>query len=143
MLIRFPVTVAALCWGLPASAQSITGKWAVTWDADVRVDHDTAIVKSRKAATLELTQRGDSVVGTWSTGPDGHTPVRGTYDGRSLKVSSGLVERNGMIDGKPTPMKIRWDIAGSVEASKISGVLFLYMGTLSPVPRRWEAQRTP
>jgi hypothetical protein len=143
MLIRVFAAFAAICAGLPASAQSVTGRWAVTWDADVRIDHDTAIVRSRKPATLELTQRGDSVVGTWSAGPDGHTPVRGTFDGRSLKLSSGTVERNGMIDGKPTPMKIRWDIAGSVEAAKISGVLFLYMGVLPPVPRHWEAQRAP
>ncbi len=143
MLIRVLAALAVIWASRPASAQSVTGKWAVTWDADIRVDHDTAIVKSRKPATLELTQRGDSVVGTWSGAPDSHTPVRGTFDGRSLKLSSGTVERNGMIDGKPTPIKIRWDIAGSVEASKISGVLFLYMGTLSPVPRRWEAQRAP
>jgi len=143
MLIRLLAALAAICAGLPASAQSVAGKWAVTWDADVRIDQDTAIVKSRKLATLELTQRGDSVVGTWSAGPDGHTPVRGTFDCRSLKLSSGTIERNGMIDGKPTAMKIRWDIAGSVEAAKLSGVLFLYMGALSPVPRRWEAQRAP
>jgi len=126
-----------------ANAQSVVGKWAVTWDADISIDHDTAIVKSRKPATLDLTQRGDSIFGVWTTGPSAGIPVRGTFDGRSLNLSSGVTERAGMIDGKPTPMKVRWDISGSVQASKISGVLMLYLGALSPVPRRWEAQRAP
>jgi len=143
--MRYVVTLflAVIGIGAPAKGQSIVGKWAVTWDADIGIDHDTAVVKARKPATLELTQRGDSIFGIWSTGPSGGVPVRGTFDGRSLNLSSGVTERTGMIDGKPTPMKVRWDIAGSVQASKIAGVLMLYLGALSPVPRRWEAQRAP
>src|SRR5206468_396498 len=109
----------------------VAGKWSVMWDADIRLDHDTAIVKSRKPATLELTQRGDSVVGTWSSGPETGTEVRGTFDGRVLQLTSGTNERAGMRDGKPMKMKVRWDIRGALQANKLGGSLFLYLGDLA------------
>jgi hypothetical protein len=137
------VAVASISLGSPATAQSIGGKWLATWDADVRIDHDTAIVRARKPASFELTQRGDSVIGTWRPGPDADVPVRGIFDGHSLKLSSGVLERNGMIDGKPTLMKVRWDIVGSLEGAKLGGVLLMYLGDRPPVPRHWEAQRAP
>ena len=126
-----------------ASAQGITGKWAVVWDADIRTDGDSAIVKSRKPATLELTQRGDSVVGVWHAGPNGGTQVRGTFNGRTLKLTSGANDSKGFLDGKPVTIRVRWDINGALQDGKLAGSLFLYMDNRSAPPRRWEAQRAP
>jgi len=42
--MRYVVTLflAVIGIGAPAKGQSIVGKWAVTWDADISIDHDTA-----------------------------------------------------------------------------------------------------
>jgi hypothetical protein len=135
--------LASLTLHVQAQAPNIAGRWAVTWDADVRIDHDTAVVKSRKPASLELTQRGDSVFGVWGAGPDGGIQLRGTFNGRTVRLTSGVNERTGMVDGKPVQMKVRWDIAGALDNSKLAGTLMLYLGTLPAVPRRWDAQRAP
>ena len=137
--------LAALVSVAPATAraQGLTGTWAVVWDADIRTDGDSAVVKSRKPATLELTQRGDSVLGVWKAGPNGGTEVRGTFNGRALKLSSGTHESKGQLDGKPVTIRVRWDINGAFQNGKLAGSLFLYMDDRNAPPRRWEAQRAP
>jgi hypothetical protein len=135
--------LATLAAHAHAQAPNIAGRWTVLWDADVRIDHDTAVVKSRKPASLELTQRGDSVFGVWGAGPDGGVQLRGTFNGRTVRLTSGVNERTGMVDGRPVQMKVRWDIAGAREGSKLAGTIMLYLGQLPAVPRRWDAQRVP
>ena len=95
----------ALCIALCAissrlGAQGVSGKWTV-WDSDIRLDHDTAVVNSRRPATLELTQRGDSIFGTWSSGGLETTALRGTIDGRGFKLTSGVIERMGRSTESP------------------------------------------
>src|SRR5436305_5448828 len=111
----------------PLGAQGIGGKWSVIWDADIRMDHDTAIAKARKPATLELTQRGDSVFGTWSGGIEPGIPLKGTFDGRAIQMSSGVMERTGMRDGQPMKMRVRWDVRGALSGSALTGTLFIYL----------------
>jgi hypothetical protein len=125
-------------------AQGVAGKWSVMWDADIRFDHDTAIVKGRKPATVELTQRGDSVFGTWSGGVEpGGVALRGTFDGRTMRLTSGVNERTGTRDGQPMKMKVRWDVNGALQGAKLAGTLFIYIGDMPAAPRRWDGQRVP
>jgi hypothetical protein len=126
-----------------AHAQSIAGKWSVTWDSDITMDHDTAVVKKRSTTTLELARSGDSVTGVWGGGPDSGTRLRGTYDGKALRLTTGTNEREVKVNGQTVKMKVRWDITGAMQGSKLAGALFIYVGDRPPPARRWEAIRAP
>src|SRR5689334_19399079 len=92
----------------PAFAQSVAGKWSVTWDSDITMDHDTTIVKKRSTTTLELALKGDPVTGVWGGGPDQGTQLRGTFDGKSLRMTTGTNERVIKINGESVKMMVRW-----------------------------------
>jgi hypothetical protein len=126
-----------------AHAQSIAGKWSVTWDSDITMDHDTAVVKKRSTATLELALHGDSVTGVWGGGPGAGAQLRGTFDGKALRLTTGTNEREVRVNGEPVKMKVRWDITGAVQGAKLAGSLFIYVGDRPPPARRWEAIRAP
>src|SRR4029079_12823160 len=87
-----------------AHGQSIAGKWSVTWDSDITLDHDTAVVKKRSTTTLEFTLNGDSVTGVWGGGPDSGTRLHGTFDGKALRVTTGTNEREVKVNGKSVKM---------------------------------------
>ena len=143
--MRLHLVVLALTLAATAShAQGIAGKWAVTWDSDIAQDHDTAIVKKRSPATLELTLKGDSAFGVWNATVDQGTQLRGTFDGKTLRLTTGTNERAVKRDGVDMKMKVRWDFTGAPDASgsKLAGTLFIYLGDRPSPPRRWEAIRT-
>ena len=126
-----------------AHAQSIAGKWSVTWDSDITLDHDTAIVKKRSTTTLDLTLKGDSVIGVWNAGPDQGTQLRGTFDGKTLRMTTGKNERVVKVNGESVKMMVRWDMNGVLQGPKLAGSLFIYVADRSAPARRWEAQRAP
>lgn len=50
------------------AAQDVSGHWDVTWAQAVRNERDgTMTIQKWGEATLELTQEGDRVTGTWTT----------------------------------------------------------------------------
>jgi len=126
-----------------AHAQSIAGKWSVTWDSDITLDHDTAIVKKRSTTTLEFTVKADSVFGVWNAGPDSGTQLRGTFDGKTLRMTTGTNERAVKVNGESMKMKVRWDLNGVLQGPKLAGSLFIYVADRNAPARRWEAQRAP
>jgi hypothetical protein len=125
-----------------AHAQSIAGKWSVTWDSDITMDHDTAIVKRRSTTTLEFTSNGDSVTAVWG-GPGQGSQMRGTFDGKALRMTTGKNERVIKVNGESVKMMVRWDVNGALQGSKLAGTMFIYVGDRSAPGRRWEAVRAP
>ena len=125
-----------------AGAQGIGGKWSIVWDSDITVDHDTAIVKKRSTGTLEFTVKGDSVNSGVGRGPGG-APLRGTFDGKSLRLTTGTNERVIKRNGEDVKLPVRTDMTGALQGQKLSGTLFIYISDLKAAPRRWEAERAP
>ena len=78
-------------------------------DSDITLDHDTAIVKKRSTTTLDLTLKGDSVIGVWNAGPDQGTQLRGTFDGKTLRMTTGKNRRVVKVNGESVKMMVRWD----------------------------------
>lgn len=134
---------ALLCAARSASSQNVAGHWTATFDSDIRAERDTFRVLKRGPATLDLTQRGDSVFGVWRAGTLDTSVVKGTFDGRALKLTSGLAERTIKFNGQATTMKVRTDLSGVVHGSTVVGTLFIYIGDRPPAPRKWEGQRRP
>ena len=137
LIVSFALTASQ------ARAQSIAGKWSVTWDSDITMDHDTTIVKKRSTTTLDLALKGDSVTGVWGGGPDQGTQLRGTFDGKTLRMTTGTNERVVKVNGESKKMTVRWDVTGSVQGPKVAGVLLIYVADRTAPARRWEAQRVP
>ena len=142
MRLQIFVTSLALA-ATSAQAQSIAGKWSVTWDSDITLDHDTAIVKKRSTTTLDLTLKGDSVIGVWNAGPDQGTQLRGTFDGKTLRMTTGKNERVVKVNGESVKMMVRWDMNGVLQGPKLAGSLFIYVADRPAPARRWEAVRAP
>jgi hypothetical protein len=124
-------------------AQGIGGKWSIVWDSDITVDHDTAIVKKRSTGTLEFTVKGDSVTAVWNAGVNQGTQLRGTFDGKALRMTTGTNERVIKRNGEDIKMPVRWDMNGALQGQKLSGSLFIYISDRTAPARRWEAQRAP
>jgi len=127
--------------GSPASAQKVAGTWAITYDADIRRDGDNFTVNSRRTTRLVLEQRGDSVFGMFGDDkmPEPPRKVSGTFDGKTLKLTTGTSRRTVRINGQATEMDTRTDFMGAVDATGMRGVMLLQVGDRPPPPRKWEA----
>ena len=124
------------------SAQGIGGTWNVTWDSDLRVDGEKVTVNKRSKGKLVLEQRGDSVFATFtSDGPAEARQLAGTFDGKTLKLTTGTTRGSVRINGKPTDMTMRTDWMGAVVPSGMQGSMFIQMGDRPATPRKWEATR--
>jgi hypothetical protein len=142
--MRLQILVVSLALAATsAHAQNIAGKWSVTWDSDITLDHDTAIVKKRSTTTLDLTLKGDSVSGVWNAGPDQGAQLRGTFDGKTLRMTTGKNERVVKVNGESVKMMVRWDMNAVLQGPKLAGSLFIYVADRPAPARRWEAQRAP
>jgi len=126
-----------------AGAQGIGGKWSIVWDSDITMDHDTAIVKKRSTGTMELTVKGDSVAAVWNGGIGQGPQLRGTFDGKTLRMTTGTNERVIKRNGEDVKMRVRWDVNGALQGEKLAGSLFIYISDMTAPARRWEAQRAP
>ena len=123
-----------------AGAQGIGGKWSIVWDSDITMDHDTAIVKKRSTGTLELTVKGDSVTAVWNAGAGQGTQLRGTFDGKALRMTTGTNERVIKRDGEDIKMPVRWDMNGALAGPEVVGLaVHLHLGPTAPagVGRRY------
>ena len=132
------VTVARL-----APAQGVAGTWTVTYDADINTSGDVVTVKKRATGRLVLEQRGDSVFGRFNPDgmPDPDRPLSGTFDGKVLKLTTGLLRRSVNVNGKPTEMMTRTDWMGAGDGASMRGTMFIQLGD-RPAPRwKWVAVR--
>ena len=139
-----PITVALgalLALGSTASAQKVAGAWAITYDADIRRDGETFTVLSRRTTRLVLEQRGDSVFGTFGDDkmPEPPRKVTGTFDGKTLKLTTGTSRRTVRINGQPAEMAMRTDFMGALDGSGMRGVMLVQVGDHPAPARKWEA----
>ena len=122
-------------------AQGVTGTWTVTYDSDINTSGDVVTVKKRSSGRLELEQRGDSVFGRFKADgmPDPDRPLSGTFDGKVLKLTTGLLRRTVRVNGEPTEMMTRTDWMGAVDRGSMRGTMLIQIGDRPAPPRRWEA----
>jgi len=125
----FAVLAAAVTLAVPAIAQShpIAGTWTIEYVRGVR--HENGEVSSiMGTGKLELTQRGDSVVGTLTPVVDAGTPApptlalagRITGDGASLtSASTARVNMNG--DEQIVKVTMTWELNAAGDA--LSGTM--------------------
>ena len=123
------------------AAQGVTGTWNAMFDSDITMQKDSFVVKARRPALFVLVQKGDSVTGTWGSGSLPTVPVRGTYDGRVLRLTTGQRESEIRVNGEARKMMIRTDWMGSLQGNRLSGTMFVNIGDREPPARRWEADR--
>lgn len=145
--MRSHLLVAALGMGIgvvpSARAQSVAGMWTVTYDADINTSGDVVTVKKRSKGHLVLEQRGDSVFGRFKPEgmPDPERNISGTFDGKVLKLTTGLVRRTIRMNGQPIDMMTRTDWMGAVDGASMKGTMLIQIGDRPAPPRRWEAVR--
>ena len=141
-MIRLIVAVSVAI--APAlEAQGVSGTWNATFDSDITMQKDSVVVKARRPAVFVLVQKGDSVTGTWGSAPLPTRPVYGTFDGRVLRLTTGLNESDVRVNGETRKMKVRTDWMASVQGNRLSGTMFIHIGEREPPARRWDAERKP
>ena len=126
-----------------ATAQGVAGTWRVTYDSDIRRDGEEITVNKRGKGVLTLEQRGDSVFGSLKgeASPETPRPLSGTFDGKTLKLTTGAVRGRVNINGKATDMPMRTDWMGAVDGTGLRGTMFVQIGDRPAPPRKWEAVR--
>ena len=137
LLLAFLISIPLL------QAPTVSGSWKAVFDADMRrASDDEWKVNKRSNARLILEQRGDSVFGTWQ-GENLPDPagLRGTFDGKTLRLTSGTNERVGQVNGQPVRMKVRQDFTATLERGALKGVLFIHIDDRPAPARKWEATR--
>ena len=137
-----PCLLMTIAW-LAAATQKpgVAGPWHVTFDSDLRRDGESVTVTKRAKGELTLEQRGDSVFGTFKSGPDAARPLSGTFDGKTLKLTTGTNRSTIRMNGKPVEMAVRTDWMGALDATGIRGTMFIQIGDRPAPPRKWEAIR--
>jgi hypothetical protein len=100
---RYAWTAALLVLAMPATrihAQaSVAGTWLTEFDTGIRIENGVETSMGRRQATLTLTLKGDSVLGTWQVAaqPNSPTPapikLRGTRSGTTVTLQADPVER--------------------------------------------------
>ena len=138
--LRFTTLFLMVVAATPVHGQSVAGKWAAMFDSDITTYKDTVVVKARQPARLVLSQHGDSVVGFWVNRMDS-VEVRGTFDGRTLRMSTGVREREIKVNGQSTRMKVRTDWTASLQGSGLAGTMLINIGDRPAPARRWEATK--
>ena len=111
MHARWLLTVASLV--AVTQQRGLTGTWHVTFDSDLRRDGESVTVTKRAKGELTLEQRGDSVFGTFKSGPDAARPLSGTFDGKTLKLTT---------DERRIPVRMKAKvIIGNIVADLVDG----------------------
>lgn len=89
----------------PASAQSsLAGRWTTEFDIGIRNENGVETSMGKRQATLTLTLKGDSVIGTWLAAPaDGASTsapmkLKGTVSGSHVILEAEPVERTVRIN---------------------------------------------
>jgi hypothetical protein len=124
---------------MSVGAQSVTGKWKVTYDSDMTKASGEWKARKRAEAVLELTQRGDSVFATWDAAPANQRRLTGTLKGASLTLTTGSQSRTIQENGQPVTATVRMDFTGTVSGDRMAGVMFIRINDREPPARRWEA----
>jgi hypothetical protein len=124
-----------------ASAQVVSGRWAGLIDAGVDLGGDSPIVVKRESLVLDLTLRGDTVVGTVERGGRWRASVRGRFDGSRLELKAAALERGFYVNGQLVSDTVRYTWHATFEQSELRGSLSTDPTHPRMPPLRWEARR--
>jgi hypothetical protein len=115
-MTKFVTTAALALMSLalrPGAAQSgPAGRWTTEFDTGIRTENGIETSMGKRQATMTLTVKGDSVVGTWLAAPaDGAptpTPIKlkGTVSGTRVILASEPVERHVRINDDEQVVKM-------------------------------------
>jgi hypothetical protein len=103
------LATAALALGLlaprPGAAQSgPAGRWSTEFDTGIRNENGVESSMGKRQATMTLTVKGDSVLGTWLAAPADGAPapapimLKGTARGAHVTLEAEPVERTVRIN---------------------------------------------
>ena len=126
--VVFALALAAAAAPLAAQAQ-LAGKWAVElgeWQSD---DGRQIRMAGGNTGTLEITVKGDSAVGTWTTGAAGSQPltVRGKIAGGKT-VLKGSREARRNINGEESTVTLNVIFEVGTDPDGIAGVMRMGAG---------------
>ena len=132
-----------------SAQQRVSGTWLVDYDMRIAREGDGAErVTERGKARLELSQRGDSLFGTWqaSTGLSrAERPVRGTVEGSNVRFTTGPAEATINRNGEETKIQIVSEFSGAVDGDSIGGVMTVRPlngpGMPAGSDRKWDGRR--
>ena len=103
---------------VPVRAQgTVAGKWTTDYPTGIRNENGEIVVSASRPATMTLTLKGDSVIGTWqmSAAAGGTAPapthMTGKRSGTKFVIRNEAVERTvNMGEGpKQVQMFTQWD----------------------------------
>lgn len=110
----------ALLSAAPLSAQGINGEWITEFDRMMRNDGGSVSTSDKARAKMTLTQKGDSVTGTWQLvgdAPAGAKPreLKGTIAGNKVALQAqfqATINRNGETEERTLTMLYDFAISG-------------------------------
>ena len=148
------VLVSALARGAIAQAVSAAGTWDVTYASGVRDNSDGSLTVTREAVgTFALTQRGDSVSGTWTSTLAGPGKVEWRVRGTLRSNRLHLVGFDPRVEDPPPAGQERvsaQEWIGDLEGDRLSGQILMELERpngerLGLAPRPWTGarRRTP
>ena len=113
----------------PVAAQGISGRWITEFDRSVRNENGNVTTGDKAKALIVLTQKGDSVTGTWEVldrGPSQSGPtapprqLRGTIAGNKVSLSM-RVDGKRNINGEESAVSMTMLYDLTVDGDKLQG----------------------
>lgn len=118
---------SSLAFGDALAQDSLTGKWAAAGAAAEGVT-DGGGTWSRRAiaGTLDLTQSGADVTGSWS-GPQGPAwQVTGRVQSGKFELRTETRHLPVVIDGAQTTVAMQWTFRGTADGDTLAGTMALH-----------------
>ena len=145
-LLRSAIVAAlALLAGSPLAAQGIAGNWITEFDRQIRNDGGAVSTGERARARITLTQKGDSVTGTWQVISDPANTSRpraitGTVAGNKVSLQAqfqATINRNGETEERTITILYDLTMAGD----KLEGTMSNRSGDMETPARPFTAVR--
>ncbi len=112
-IARVSLLAAMLAAPRIALAQAtLAGKWNTDFDTGIRNENGEIRSLGKRAATMTLTVKGDSVLGTWQIAAEGTSAspapihLKGTKTGNTVQLRSDPVERTVNMGDGPQQVKM-------------------------------------
>lgn len=111
-----------------ASAQSgPAGRWSTEFDTGIRNENGVETSMGKRQATLTLTVKGDSILGSWLAAPADGAPspvpikLKGTASGARVMLESEPVERTVRINDDEQKVRMVTSYAFEVRGDSLVG----------------------
>ena len=126
----------------PLAAQGINGSWITEFERQMRNENGVVSGGEKTKARLVLTQKGDSVTGTWQIleGSAAARALKGTISGTKVSLTTQVQARRN-INGEEsaTTLTVVYDF--TVEGDKLQGTSTAKGSDMEMPPRPFTAVR--